>query len=681
MAEFFLEIFSEEIPARMQAEAAAALGTLVSGHLSEIIPSGTLINRYWGPRRLAIHARVQDRTFRVTSVSIENDTVRGPKIGSPSAALEGFLRKNAAGQNLDLVKERLVELDGYHHLRIEQVNESRSAHHIILEKLGPVLARLKWRKSMRWGQSGAFTWVRPLRRVICLLDGHVVPIQLGPVVASNLSEGHRFMAPGPFVVTDAGQWERELEQRFVIANAEKRRRAIEDALNDAAHAHAVTIVQDAGLLDEVTGLVEWPVALVGAIEPRQMALPPEVRELSMKVNQRYFATRDAAGQPAPYFAFVANIAADDGGAAIIAGNERVLRARLADAEHFWNLDRQTPLEDYLPRLQSVVFHAKLGTQFERAERIAGLAGRIAAALGADAAGVRLAAQAGRLCKADLVTGMVGEFPELQGIIGGYYADDRDVGAAIRTHYQPKGPGDAVPVGEVACAVALADKIDTLREFFRIGEIPSGSGDPYALRRAALGVIRIILENGLRVALRSLLESDAVFDFIIERLRVKLRGEGKRFDVLNAILAAAPDDDLVRIEQRAVALEDFITTDAGNRLVQAYRRGANILRIEEAKDGPYAPEVHADQFERPDGEEAALNRRLDEIGGQLSVLAGANGFDFVLQELETLHEPVEKFFDAVTVNAADPAVRRNRLRLLAKLRDVMHRVADFSKLEG
>lgn len=664
MAAFFLEIFSEEIPARMQAEAAAELQRRVLAPLALLDPQDVRV--WYGPRRLAVAATIAAATAAAA------EDIRGPRVNAPAQALEGFLRKNAA------TRDEVVQEGEFYYLR-RSVAPMTAASVLGGAAFAASLAGLPWPKSMRWGQSGAFTWVRPLRRVVCLLDGQIVPIELGPVVAANLSEGHRFMAPGPFVVTDAGQWERELEQRFVIASAEKRRRAIEGALNAAAHAHAVTIVQDAGLLDEVTGLVEWPVALVGAIEPRQMALPPEVRELSMKVNQRYFVTRDAAGQPAPYFAFVANIAADDGGAAIIAGNERVLRARLADAEHFWNLDRQTALEDYLPRLQSVVFHAKLGTQFERAERIAGLAGRIATALGADAASVRKAAQAGRLCKADLVTGMVGEFPELQGIIGGYYADDREVGAAIRTHYQPKGPGDAVPEGDIACAVALADKIDTLREFFRIGEIPSGSGDPYALRRAALGVIRIILENGLRVALRDLLESDAVFDFIIERLRVKLRGEGKRFDVLNAILAAAPDDDLVRIEQRAVALEDFITTETGDSLLQAYRRGANILRIEEAKDGPHAGLVDPSLFQQ--AEERVLDAALANSQRLIDEAWPAEQYTAAMIALANLHEPVEKFFDAVTVNAADPAVRRNRLRLLAHLRDVMHRVADFSKLEG
>ncbi|HQT87245.1 MAG TPA: glycine--tRNA ligase subunit beta [Acidiphilium sp.] len=666
MAEFFLEIFSEEIPARMQAEAAAELMRRMVAQLALLDPQDARV--WYGPRRLAFAARIGSAT------AASDEDVRGPRVSAPGPALDGFLRKNAASRD-DLVQE-----GEFYYLR-RAIAPVTAAAVIGGAAFAASLAALPWPKSMRWGGSGAFSWVRPLRGVVCLLDGAVVPVVLGPVASGDQTEGHRFMAPGAFTVTSAAQWQADLQARYVIVDADERRRMIGEGLLAAAGEKGLSIVEDAGLLDEVTGLVEYPVVLIGAIEPSQMALPPEVRELSMKVNQRYFATRDAAGQPAPFFAFVANIAADDGGAAIIAGNERVLRARLADAEHFWNLDRQQALEDYLPRLQSVVFHAKLGTQLERAERIAGLAGRIAEALGADADHVQLAVQAGRLCKVDLVTGMVGEFPELQGIMGGYYADDPAVGAAISTHYQPKGPTDGVPEGEVACAVALADKIDTLREFFRIGETPTGSGDPYALRRAALGVIRIILENGLRVRLRALLENDAVFDFIIERLRVKLRGEGKRFDVLNAILAAADDDDLVRIAQRAEALERFIATETGDRLLQAYRRGANILRIEEAKDGPYQTEVIPDRFDGSNGAEAKLNERLNQIAQGFNVFAQENGFDFVLNELETLHAPVETFFNEVTVNAADPAVRRNRLRLLAKLRDVMHRVADFSKLEG
>ncbi len=407
----------------------------------------------------------------------------------------------------------------------------------------------------------------------------------------------------------------------------------------------------------------------------------------MKVNQKYFALRDANGKPAPYFAFVANLEAPDGGAAIIAGNERVLRARLADARHFWDRDLQTPLNELLPKLDGIVFHAKIGTQLTRAERIATLAAEIAELLGTDDSVAQQAAWAGRLCKADLVTGMVGEFPELQGIMGGYYAerspqgwDGAVVGPAIKLHYQPKGPGDAVPTGTVAVSVALADKIDTLREFFRIGEMPTGSGDPYALRRAALGVIRIILENELRLPLRPLLDGDEkLFAFIIERLRVKLRGEGRRFDVLDAVLGAGTDDDLTRVMQRVDAVSAFLAGPDGANLIVAYRRAANILRIEDSKDGPH----RGADLQRLEGgvEETDFAEALAEVKNQ-TIEDFLNGrYDAAMTALARLRAPVDAFFDKVTVNSAEPELRLNRLRLLALLRDTMNQIADFSKIEA
>ncbi|MDX5931608.1 glycine--tRNA ligase subunit beta [Acidiphilium acidophilum] len=669
MAEFFLELFSEEIPARMQAQAADHLAKIAGQALAPLQPHD--IVTFHGPRRIALGATMSPET-----PSGETE-LRGPKRGAPAQALEGFLRKNNADR-ADLVEEG-------EHVLLRRTIAARPAADVILTDLARALAAFPWPKSMRWGQSGGFTWVRPLRRIVCLLDGEIVPIVLGPVTASNLSEGHRFLVPGAFEVSDAAQWHAELTRRCVVADAGKRRAMIAMRLDHEAQARGLAIVRDDALLDEVTGLVEYPVPMIGSIEQRFMTLPPEVRELSMKVNQRYFATRDATGAPAPHFAFIANITASDRGATIIAGNERVLRARLADAEHFWTQDRQHKLEDYLPKLKSVVFHAKLGTQFERAERIARLAREIAQQLGADSQSIDDAERAGLLCKADLVTGMVGEFPELQGIMGGYYAGGA-VGAAIRTHYQPKGPSDDVPQGIVPCAVALADKLDTLREFFRIGETPTGSGDPYALRRAALGVVRIILENDLQLHLRSLLD-DAVFDFIIERFRVKLRGEGKRFDVVNAILANTADDDLFRVQQCGDALESFIKTDDGANLLVAYRRGVNILRIENEKDGPHTGEV--DESALVEGAEINLAIATHTLEARLSHAPHLDGpgvldqrnFDVALKGLASLRSPVDAFFNDVTVNAEDPALRRNRLRLLAKLRDVMHRVADFSKLEG
>ncbi|WP_287833671.1 glycine--tRNA ligase subunit beta, partial [Acidiphilium sp.] len=446
MAEFFLELFSEEIPARMQEAAAEQLAKLVGAQLAPLSPRD--IKAFGAARRIAVVATID------AEVPESASEVRGPKLSAPPQALEGFLRKNGAA------REELVEEDGYFLLRRNL--PSRPAGELIAGEFAQALAGFGWPKSMRWGQSGAFTWVRPLRRVVCLLDGAVIPFTLGPVASGDQSEGHRFLAPGAFRVTSAAQWQEELRARRVIVDADERRKTIAEGLRAAAGAKGLSVAGDAGLLDEVAGLVEWPVCLIGAIDPGQMALPPEVRELSMKVNQRYFATRDAAGNPAPYFAFVANIAANDGGAAIIAGNERVLRARLADAEHFWAQDRKQTLDSWLPKLDAVTFHAKLGTQHARAGRIEALAREIALALGADAAAADAAARAGRLCKADLVSGMVGEFPELQGIMGGYYAEASGEGdaiaGAIRTHYQPKGPSDEVPSGVVSAAVALADKI-------------------------------------------------------------------------------------------------------------------------------------------------------------------------------------------------------------------------------
>jgi glycyl-tRNA synthetase beta chain len=416
-----------------------------------------------------------------------------------------------------------------------------------------------------------------------------------------------------------------------------------------------------------------------------MDLPPEVRELSMKVNQKYFALRDAAGKPAPYFAFVSNMEAADNGATIIAGNERVLRARLSDARHFWDLDLKTPLDALLPKLDKITFHAKIGTQGQRVKRIAALAARIAEALGAASEDSKQAEHAGRLSKADLVTGMVGEFPELQGVMGGYYAEQNPsfwngaiVGPAIKTHYQPKGPNDAVPTGIVAVSVALADKLDTLVEFFNAGEKPTGSGDPYALRRAALGVIRIILENDLSLRLQDFLGNNMeLFDFITERLRVKLRGEGQRFDILDATLSNGADDDLTRLMQRVNAIAAFLATPDGANLLSAYRRAANILRIEDAKDGPHIAGAAIQDLGSPEADDlrAALT------GADVKSDYEAGNYAQAMAGLAQLRAPVDAFFDKVIVNAPEPELRRNRLQLLAKLRDTMHLIADFSKIEG
>ena len=671
MPEFFLELFSEEIPARMQAAAAGELARICDDVFKELAVA-TEAPVFHGPRRLGYAATIAHETPGEVSEA------RGPRETAPEAALHGFLGKHKADRG-DVVVE-----DGYYLLR--KKTQPVSARRVIEEQLPAALRTFRWPKSMRWGQGGDFSWVRPLRRIICLLDGAVVPIVLGPLTASNETEGHRLFMPNVFSVASAEDWEEKLRRHKVHADEAVRTNEIVDGLNAQAKAIGAVIVRDDALVQEVCGLVEWPVPMIGKIDVDFMSLPPEVRELSMKVNQKYFALRDAEGRPAPYFAFVANLEAPDGGAAIIAGNERVLRARLADARHFWDLDLKTPLDALLPKLDKIVFHARLGTQRQRAERIARLARQIAQDLAADDGEAKQAEWAGLLCKADLVTGMVGEFPELQGVMGGYYAerlargwDGRVVGAAIRTHYQPKGPDDAVPTGHVAVSVALADKLDMLTEFFRIGETPTGSGDPYALRRAALGVIRIILQNQLRLPLRPLLADDEkLFDFIIERLRVKLRNDGKRYDVLDAVLGAGADDDLVRLMQRVAALEDMLGTGDGRNLLVAYRRAANILKIEGAKDGPH----RADGLQALSApEEQELSDVILRVRRETIEDLRAGRYGEAMTAFARLRAPVDAFFDKVTVNAPEPELRLNRLRLLAQLRDTMHQIADFSKIEG
>jgi glycyl-tRNA synthetase beta chain len=673
MPEFLIELFSEEIPARMQRDAGQELQRICMGAFAELSPRDVRV--FYGPRRIAL----------ATTIAGEKPggvvEARGPRDSAPEAALAGFLNKYSAR------REDVVAEGGYFWLRRNELPVPAAV--VISATLAAALGKFSWPKSMRWGQGGEFTWVRPLRRIVCLLDGEVIPFTLGPVTAGNETEGHRVHAPGAFAVSSAAEWVERLRAHYVIADQNERRGLIAEGIARKAAALGLSVAEDSGLLDEVTGLVEWPVPHIGRIDEKFMDLPPEVRELSMKINQKYFALRDADGTPAPHFAFVANLAAEDDGQAIIAGNERVLRARLSDARHFWDLDLKTPLDELLPKLEKITFHAKIGTQRQRADRIAELAGKIADELNADGYVSKQAQWAGLLCKADLVTGMVGEFPELQGVMGGYYAersyrgwDGKIVGPAIKTHYQPKGPRDAVPVGVVPVSVALADKIDTLVEFFRIDEKPTGSGDPYALRRAALGVIRIILENNLRLPLKALLDGDAsLFDFIIERLRVKLRGEGERFDILDAVLEAGADDDLVRLMKRVGALGEMLGSEDGRNLLAGYKRASNILKIEDAKDGPHTGEPDASLFGQTELELGHVI--LQAVGPQGLFKHGiaTEDFSMAMSGLSGLRPKIDAFFDRVTVNAPEPDLRRNRLQLLARFRDTVHQIADFSKIEG
>ncbi|MBX6373059.1 MAG: glycine--tRNA ligase subunit beta [Acetobacteraceae bacterium] len=746
MAELLLELFSEEIPARMQARAAEDLKRLLTGALasSGVVPQETRI--FYGPRRIGLSAQVPAITAE------EQWEERGPRQGVPKAVLAAFIRTKVAGRfgALDeALQQEAVEClargEAYaapdrgkvvRDLRLawrpsgktlalvaSAIVPGRSVSSLLAETLPGVLRSFPWPKSMRWGRGGSFTWVRPLKRILCLLDGAVVPFDLrqGEDDAHGLrsgdeTEGHRIMAPGAFAVRSAADYVEGLRARKVVVEAEERARIIREGVARLAAAEGFEVVPDEGLLTEVAGLVEWPVPLLGRIDDAFMDLPPEVMRTTMRVNQRYFALRTPDGRAAPRFAVVANVEARDGGAAIVAGNERVLRARLSDARFFWDQDRKERLVDRLPKLDQVVFHAKLGSQGERVKRLEWLAEFIAPLVGANRDD---AVDAARLAKADLVSGMVGEFPELQGVMGRYYALEEkkkpEVAEAIAAHYRPLGPNDAVPDEPVAIAVALADKLDQLAGFFAVGERPTGSGDPFALRRAALGVIRIVRENGLRLGLLDLFEeaikgvlktrapglpplllervaapshpgrtvyklSLELLDFLAERLRVQLRTEGARHDIVAAVFGATPDDDLNRLLRRAEAVRAFLATEDGANLLTAHRRAANILRIEERKDG-HAYDTGYERHLLKAPEEEALAEALETAADRVERDLAAEDFERAMDALAALRGPVDAFFDRVTVNDPAPELRRNRLRLLARLRAVMDAVADFSKVEG
>ena len=692
MPELFLELFCEEIPARMQAPAADALARLVTEALGRLAPTDP--GTFSGPRRIALTLTV------AATVPAATTTERGPREGAPEQALAGFLRKHGADR-ADLTLEAGFWV-------LVRQTAALDAARLVASALPPLLRRMPWPKAMRWGGGSLFTWVRPLRRILCLLDGETVRFELADgaddghgLVSSNLTEGHRTLSPGPVAVAGAADWVRTLAERHVVADAAERRRRIAAGLAEAAAAEGLSLVADDGLLEEVAGLVEWPVPLLGRIDGRFMDLPPEVMQVSMRVNQRYFALRHPDGSGAARFAFVANIVPADGGALVVAGNERVLSARFADARHFWDLDRRTRLAERLPALDGVTFHARLGTQGERARRLQALAGRLAPLIGADP---DQAARAGLLAKADLTSGMVGEFPELQGVMGGYYArhdgEAAAVADAIAGHYQPRGPADAVPAGRVAAAVALADKLDTLAGFFAIGERPGGSGDPYALRRAALGAIRIIREHRLRLDLAAAF-ADAVAGypaapgdgpepaaavaaltgFIAERLRVQLRGEGARHDVLAAV-AAVPDGgrlDLVALLDRTGAVAGLLGTEDGRNLLVAARRAANILRIEDRKDGPHDRPPQPALFAQD--EERALAAALEQADAAIGDALGSERYDRAMAAMARLRTPLDRFFEAVTVNADAPELRRNRLAMLSGIRRTLTRIADFSVIEA
>jgi len=745
MPDLLLELFSEEIPARMQGQGAKDLERLVVGALSD---RGLLFEgarAFAGPRRLTL--AIAGLPAKQADVSEER---KGPRIGAPEKAIEGFLK--SAGVSLDKCETRSDAKGDFYVAMIHR--KGRPTGEVLAEILPEAIAKLPWPKSMHWGD-GSFRWVRPLHGIVATFDGEVVSFEIAGVISNHTTWGHRFLSHGAIEVRRYEDYVAKLRAAHVILDAAERREIILNEARIKAFALGFELVEDEGLANEVMGLAEWPVVLIGTIDPAFMDLPPEILQTSMRNHQKYFALRDSnTGQLANRFAVVANMVTEDGGKEIVAGNERVLRARLSDAKFFWDQDRKVKLGDRVDALKNIVFHAKLGTQFERVERIQALSAQIAPLVGAD---VGKAKEAAWLCKADLTTEVVGEFPELQGIMGRYYAlsdgEDSDVANAVRDHYKPLGPSDLVPAAPISVAVALADKLDMLVGFFAIGEKPTGSGDPYALRRAALGVLRILLENRVRLNIVNAIFShtlhfarrtrdmheketiDAVskvaalfpgavtenfekrladataaepvfvslvwkyteitnvlLAFVAERLKVNLRDRNIPHDIIDAALsrgrsAVHPsdpqflwgDEDIVSVVARVEALQAFLKTDDGANLLIGYRRAANILKIEEKKD----EKQHRGTIVAPlfvDQEEFVL---LNALNSLFTIQAAAREEDFAtaLTALATLRVPVDRFFDKVKVNADEPAVRENRLRILSKIVEAAHQVADFSKVEG
>lgn len=756
MPQLLLELLSEEIPARMQANAARDLERMARERLAAegLLPEA--LKTFAGSRRLTLVAEGLPEAQKE-----RHEELKGPRTNAPEQALDGFLRKTG------LTKDKLVERDGVWFAHLHK--PGRPTPEIVAEIVQDIVRNFPWPKSMVSGVS-KLRWVRPLRRILCVFDGEVVPFHIDGIPSGDTTQGHRFMGSGQaFKTKDFDAYAEKLEKHFVVLDPQERKDRIVEAAKTLCFARNLELVEDQGLLDEVAGLVEWPIPVLGDMDPAFLDLPPEVIRTSMRVHQRYFAVRDPkTGKLAPHFITVANIDATDGGKTIAKGNAKVLTARLADARFFWNEDRKTRLEDRLEKLKGVTFHAKLGAMYERVERLEMLAGALAPRVGAD---VAKAVQAARLAKADLGSGVVGEFPELQGVMGGYYAAGEGlsplVAEAIRDHYKPAGAADEVPDRPVTMAVSLADKLDTLVAFFAINEKPTGSRDPFALRRAALGVIRVLLTSELRVPLREAVadwyralrcyvdpgralwvstpklvahlgaagraksrefdtylrefdealldgkpqviamerEVDLVFDrmerekpagevlfefrpydevaadivaFFADRLEVWLRDRGQRHDLVAAVFALG-DDDLVRVVARVSALDAFLKTEDGANLLAGYKRAVNILKAEEKKG--VLPAGAPVRMATSSPEELALIAAVDELDAKLDAALDAEDFAGGMRELAKLRGPVDAFFDKVLVNSDVPEERDNRLRLLAKVKDAMGQVADFSQVTG
>jgi glycyl-tRNA synthetase beta chain len=752
MPDLLIELFSEEIPARMQRRAREDLKKLVTDGLVEAGLTYASAGAFSTPRRLVLS--VEGLTGESRALREER---KGPRADAPAAAVEGFLR--ATGLTLDQLEVREEKKAQVYFAVVEK--PGRKAEAIVADVLERVIRSFPWPKSMRWGR-GTLRWVRPLQGILCLLSdetgAHVVPMEVDGITAGNTTEGHRFMGAGRFTVHGFDDYVVKLKRAFVVLDSDEREAAIWQGATNAAFAAGMDVVPDAGLLAEVAGLVEWPVVLMGRIAPEFLDLPPEVLQTSMKEHQKFFSVRNPKTGRIEGFVTVANIDAADGGAVILKGNQKVLSARLSDAKFFWENDLRVakapsefgPMGEWVEGLRAVTFHGKLGSQAERVERIAALAREIAPMVGADA---DLAAAAARVAKADLRSAMVGEFPELQGLMGMYYARaagmDEAVALAARDHYSPLGPSDAVPTEPVSVAVALADKLDTLTGFWAIDEKPTGSKDPFALRRAALGVIRLVLGNGVRLELLPIFavrtvtnalnprmaqagqvveqivgkikelgssveqeqarrivdqaiagngttpdiqqlaselatlgisKGSDLLSFLHDRLKVYLKDQGIRHDIIDACLAMPGNDDLTLLVKRAEALAAALKTEDGANLLQGYKRANNILTQAEAKDGveySYGADV---KFAETD-EERALFAALDAADAKIGPAMAAEDFATAMTAMAALRAPVDAFFNAVQVNADSAIIRRNRLNLLSRIRAICSGVVDLSRIEG
>ncbi|TCM22025.1 glycyl-tRNA synthetase beta chain [Novosphingobium sp. PhB165] len=705
MTDFLLELRSEEIPARMQAGARADLEKLFRKDMAAAGVTVGEVTVWSTPRRLALIAR----GLPLATEAVHEET-KGPATSAPEQALEGFLRKT--GLTKDQLEVRDLKGKDTYFAVVEK--PGRAVAEVLAEVIPSIIRNFPWPKSQRWGAASISTeslrWVRPLSGIVAIFGEELVACEVGGIQSSFVTLGHRFHAPGEITIGGAHDYADKLHLAHVLVNHEERQDIIRTKAREAAVAAGLVLVEDEGLVIENAGLTEWPVPLLGRFEEDFLEVPPETIQLTARVNQKYFVCEDTAGSLANAFICTANIAATDGGVAIVDGNRKVLAARLSDAHFFWQQDRKTPLSAQAEKLARITFHEKLGTVADKVERVAKLAEWLASEGIVPNCDPALARQAAELCKADLVTEMVGEFPELQGLMGGYYARAEGlpnaVADAIRDHYKPVGQGDEVPTAPVTVAVALADKLDTLRSFFAIDEKPTGSKDPFALRRAALGIIRLITDNGLRFGVA---EGD-LLDFFADRLKVQQKEAGVRHDLIDAVFALGGEDDLVRLLARVHALQAFVQTDDGVNLLAGYKRAANILKKEDwhgvegeisrtgeedplamVDDPDLAPVIAAKMADRHAGDdvlpyaaepaEQALMSAVTAAEPEVARAVAAEDFAAAMTALASLRAPIDAFFEQVIVNDSDRVKRHSRLALLDRFRAAVHNVADFSRIEG